>query len=322
MKVSDCHTRLRSFLFQVFRTYWHSLTLLGKAVPYFIMPRPPRPPSQLVANAPRADSDPRNRKTKITSVPRHKNAVAVSKINSFNNSLGSKQHASFNLPLLAKAIMTLALFAAAVSISRVEKAVRSYNAQVSSRKHSKSRERALRSKSVHGRPSFQVTIQNHAYRPRVVFFDSALLIPVAGNGDSYNSTAMVNNGLQPAIVFSIVMPRATLVVSTAAMDDEKMDETRYYHIGDSRDFPKMERRHWPVHDFDPHCVPSAKWQSTFYPVCNDIHAETDVRQALIDADLSLLSSKGFWRHAWRHQVGRENGTKTNQTSTTVWKTFK
>jgi serine/threonine protein kinase len=108
--------------------------------------------------------------------------------------------------------------------------------------------------------------------------------------------------------------------------EEFMDETRYYDRVDSKDTPGMERRRWPLHDFDPHCAPSAQWQTTFYPVCNEIHASLDFRQAIVDEQFALLSSKGFWRHAWRYDVDdkRSNTSRwTNATSpTTVWKTFK
>jgi Protein kinase domain len=108
--------------------------------------------------------------------------------------------------------------------------------------------------------------------------------------------------------------------------DEFTDETRYYDTVDSKDFPGMELRRWPLHDFDSHCTPSAHWQNTFYPVCNEIHASLDFRQAIIDEQFALLSSKGFWRHAWQYDVDdkRSNTRWTNTTSltTTVWKTFK
>jgi hypothetical protein len=58
----------------------------------------------------------------------------------------------------------------------------------------------------------------------------------------------------------------------------------------------------------------ADWQTTFYPVCNELHA-TDMPDSLVDTDLNLLSRKGFWRHAWQMDEG-------NQNTTTVWKTFK
>jgi serine/threonine protein kinase len=100
-----------------------------------------------------------------------------------------------------------------------------------------------------------------------------------------------------------------------------VDLTRYYQVADSKDHPTMERRKWPNHEFDPHCIPSAKWQSEFHPVCNDIHATVDIRQTLLSGELTLLSNKGFWRHAWRHNQ-TDNATGNNQSAVTVWKTFK
>jgi hypothetical protein len=76
--------------------------------------------------------------------------------------------------------------------------------------------------------------------------------------------------------------------NSSDMRDKFMDETRYYDRVDSMDTPGMEHRRWPLHDFDPHCVPSAQWQSMFYPVCNEIHAGLDFRQAIIDDHFALL----------------------------------
>lgn len=75
----------------------------------------------------------------------------------------------------------------------------------------------------------------------------------------------------------------------------------------------MERRYWPRHEVDPHCVPiDESWQSTFFPVCNEIHG-FDMVQQFEDERLSLISSKGYWRLPW----------KMNETDRLiVWKTFK
>lgn len=99
-------------------------------------------------------------------------------------------------------------------------------------------------------------------------------------------------------------------------DNEEMDATRFYDKGDSVDFPQMERRKWPQHEFDSDCEPVANWQSDFHPVCNEIHSLAAIRQSLIDEELSLLSNQGFWRHAWRHKERRGDSAPT------VWKTFK
>jgi hypothetical protein len=97
-------------------------------------------------------------------------------------------------------------------------------------------------------------------------------------------------------------------------DDSDDDVTRFYPTVDSQD-TSMERRIWPKHELDPHCEPMADWQTTFYPICNELHG-TDMTDSLVDDDLQLLSSKGFWRHAW--QMDGE----ANQNVTTVLKTFK
>jgi hypothetical protein len=89
------------------------------------------------------------------------------------------------------------------------------------------------------------------------------------------------------------------------------DATRFYPSVDSQD-TQMERRHFPRHEFDPHCEPMADWQKTFNPVCNQVHS-TNLHDSLVDDDFRLLSSQGYWRHAW--QMDEPNVT-------TVWKTFK
>jgi hypothetical protein len=119
------------------------------------------------------------------------------------------------------------------------------------------------------------------------------------------------------------------------------DPTRRYSRPDfsSRDDPAatMERRHWPVHELYPErCVPMSPWQSMSFPVCNLVH-EHSFREGLVasatnetgngdglekvnaghgQGRLELLSSKGFWRHAWKHEEADKAMT------TTVWRTFK
>mmetsp|Transcript_18239 Transcript_18239/g.37417 ORF Transcript_18239/g.37417 Transcript_18239/m.37417 type:complete len:635 (+) Transcript_18239:304-2208(+) len=51
------------------------------------------------------------------------------------------------------------------------------------------------------------------------------------------------------------------------------------------------------------CVPMADWQDTFHPTCNSIH-EMDVSLMLSERSFSLVSSKGFWRNAWKVNVTR------------------
>jgi hypothetical protein len=98
--------------------------------------------------------------------------------------------------------------------------------------------------------------------------------------------------------------------------DEDNDVTRFYPTVDSQD-TSMERRIWPQHELDLHCEPMADWQTTFYPVCNELHATASMTDSFIRDDLQLLSSKGFWRHAW--QMDHE---KANHNITTVLKTLK
>lgn len=129
-------------------------------------------------------------------------------------------------------------------------------------------------------------------RPRVVYLDDNA---VEWSRHSQTSSA--------TLVYQLV-PDRNISIS---------DITRFYANGDSADF-NMERRLWPKHEFDPHCVPMDDWQNTFHPVCNDMHA-SGIVDNLMDQSLSLLSAKGYWRHAWRHD---NNATNT----TTVWKTFK
>jgi len=133
--------------------------------------------------------------------------------------------------------------------------------------------------------------------------------------------------------------------NSALNDDETttrsryLDQTRLYggNTGlDSNDFVGMERRRWPLHEDDPdHCHPMHSWQSMSFPVCNTIHEQEPLGVALSSAKMSLLSSKGFWRHAWKQQESQSswpvdtNGTlhegMTNtvtETKTSVWRTFK
>lgn len=224
--------------------------------------------------------------------------------------------APFHLPLLAKALVSLALFAAAVSIRRMNPMVQYYYSTQQANVDDLTR--ALRSRVFHWRPSLEAVEQSYSFRPRVVFLDDGTQISMPADRDvleflerKINTSG--SNRFQPT-VYPIKL-RPSPDSSTASGEEEgEMDATRYYHIvADSRELPGMERRQWPRHEFDPNCEPSAKWQSSFYPVCNEIHAGADLRQVLIDGDFSLLSNKGFWRHAWRYDAGG---------ATTVWKTFK
>jgi len=103
------------------------------------------------------------------------------------------------------------------------------------------------------------------------------------------------------------------------------DPTRFYsQLDSSRDYPAMERRVWPHHEWsdqnnDEQCEPMHPWQSHFDPVCNVFH-EVSWYDELIEHHLDLLSSKGFWRDAWKHQTGTND--TSSSLSATVWRTFK
>jgi hypothetical protein len=103
-------------------------------------------------------------------------------------------------------------------------------------------------------------------------------------------------------------------------DDQEQEQdgnaTRSYPIVDSKDTSSthMEQRHWPQHESDPHCKPVSDWQTSFHPVCNDIHSQ-ELLGNIIDQRLKLLSAKGYWRLAWKYNNDQEK-------TTTVWKTFK
>jgi hypothetical protein len=105
------------------------------------------------------------------------------------------------------------------------------------------------------------------------------------------------------------------------------DPTRLYDQYDSTDLPTLERPKWPRHEFDPHCLPAASWQTTFHPTCNEIHSGADMKQVLVDGKLSLLSQKGYWRHAWLHhdenvRLYNSLEKEPNFPNKTVWKTLK
>lgn len=159
-------------------------------------------------------------------------------------------------------------------------------------------------KSSHLQVIFQETGNNyHSHpHPRIVFLDGNAWVPTIRD-------PRINNNLQ---MYPVQIRRIDITSKTK--EEEDLDPTRLYPVGNSEDFPTMERRLWPEHEFDRHCQPSAQWQSTFHPVCNDIHTVVNLHQGLIQQDVTLLSGKGFWRHAWKHEEASHN--------TTVWKTFK
>jgi hypothetical protein len=147
-----------------------------------------------------------------------------------------------------------------------------------------------------------------ARQPRTVFFTGTPWMKQARpTNHSHSHTSSSIRVYYPMKL----LPPALRRNDTNAHDD---DMTRFYPTVDSQD-TFMERRIWPQHELDPHCEPMADWQTTFYPVCNELHG-ADMPDSLVDDDLQLLSSKGFWRHAWQMD------DEANQNITTVLKTFK
>jgi hypothetical protein len=150
-----------------------------------------------------------------------------------------------------------------------------------------------------------------ARQPRTVFFTGTPWTKQArptNHSHSHTSSSSIR------VYYPMkLLPPAFRNNDTNAHDDD--DVTRFYPTVDSQD-TSMERRIWPQHELDPHCEPMADWQTTFYPICNELHG-TDMTDSLVDDDLQLLSSKGFWRHAWQMD------DEANQNITTVvLKTFK
>ncbi len=109
---------------------------------------------------------------------------------------------------------------------------------------------------------------------------------------------------------------------------EFTDVTQTYDYTDSSDHEgKMERRIFPQHENDDKCKPMAKWQSEFYPTCNEFHA-FDAPEALSERDFWILSRKGYWRYAWEVVENREkkwtdeSWKKYTHNSSIVLRTFK
>lgn len=206
--------------------------------------------------------------------------------------------------------MTIVVFAAIVSIGRIDRPMRLYTRVISSKDHGRTGSLTVRS---------LVSVHKKHYRPRVVFLDGSPWTLVSKADESPSN---VHHADPTQLRFR---PAEAKGVNKMESGDEgiEMDMTTLYDRGDSNDFPDMERRLWPGHEFDPDCEPMARWQSEFHPVCNDIHAVADLKSSLVNGDVSLLSNRGFWRHAWRHQAGGVNATlRDDPPATTVWKTFK
>jgi hypothetical protein len=224
-----------------------------------------------------------------------------------------KKRHFFTIPTTSKFVFGVILIAACVSIGRLQPIFDGLGGS----KNDFTTIRTLRESSS------SVQKENHR---RVVFLDCTA---------ERAATAAVQVRPRPPRSIAIDYPLPVRLVPNATMDHTTsraaMDDwTRFYPEGDSNDFPTMERRLWPKHEFDPHCIPMAKWQSEFYPVCNDIHANANLREAILSGQLSLLSNKGFWRHAWRFTSQPTKTLVDNVTASappptpevTVWKTFK
>jgi hypothetical protein len=211
------------------------------------------------------------------------------------------------LPFEAKIVAALVLFATTISISRTNNILMHFE--------------GLRSLQVDQATSRSV---HQSVRARIKFavisFPRVVLLNKSSswiNTVNYNASFKVLAKSQYTL-----MPKE----DRFEVDDDYMsDPTRQYDHTDSADLPSLERPKWPMHDFDPHCHPAAPWQSTFYPTCNEIHSGADLRQVLVNGDFSLLSHKGYWRHAWLHREATIASLKRSRTlpsSQTVWKTLK
>jgi hypothetical protein len=154
--------------------------------------------------------------------------------------------------------------------------------------------------------------------PRTVFFTGTpwMLPTNHSSNTSSSSSSSSSSSIRVYYPVKLVPPtfRTNDTNNTQDDDDDNDDVTRFYPTVDSQD-TSMERRVWPQHELDPHCEPMADWQTTFYPICNELHG-TDMKDVLFHDNLQLLSSKGFWRHAWQMD------DDANQNITTVLKTFK
>jgi hypothetical protein len=223
--------------------------------------------------------------------------------------IGNARNVSFRLSFEAKIVITLLLFATTVSISRTYSLLSNFDTSDGTRSLQID-QATSRSASRNVRVRIEFTMNSC---PRVI---------------SWNETSDWIVPLTHRSTFGVPAKNLYDTIDTHEVyidDDYITDPTRQYDQTDSADLPTLERPKWPKHDFDPHCQPAASWQSTFYPTCNEIHSGADLRQALIDGHFSLLSRKGYWRHAWLYQKEAiVNATMkiTLASSQTVWKTLK
>ena len=237
-----------------------------------------------------------NRHITITSSDNERCSIAVKMVS-------EEKHSYFHLPFEATTVMLFALLAAIITILKSNVIVLDYEHGL---RALRSESKIFRSRKDRSRNMF----------PYVVQWNISIDI-------DYNTT----KGF-PSLRSRYVHYPTKNVKFTVSIDDDDddafHDPTMIYDQSDSSDLPTMERKKWPDHDFDPNCKPSASWQSTFYPTCNEIHSNADMRQVMIDEEFTLLSSKGYWRHAWLHDVkGRSDQYMSNiPFKNTVWKTLK
>jgi hypothetical protein len=163
--------------------------------------------------------------------------------------------------------------------------------------------------------------------PRVVHVS-----PESWSNNNAGSSEATTPGIMSSLLRRLPVPSSTIKATsshvfplkprrtapTVALED---DPTRFYPDESSNDLPNMEVRRYPRHETDPNCEPiDPSWQSTFHPICNDMHASS-MMDNLKEESLTLLSAKGFWRLAWKQQ-DNYNKHDVHRNKTTVWKTFK
>lgn len=214
------------------------------------------------------------------------------------------QQTPFRLPFEAKIIASLVLFATTISVYRTSTLLRYFDAYYAGRSL-----QADQSSSTKLRVRLQKTWSTV---PRVVFLDE-------------NADWIFHQQNSATLHRSIVKIFDPIDMEGNDDTDEDLanDPTRRYDNNDSADLPTLERPNWPNHEFDPHCRPAASWQTTFHPTCNEIHSGADLKQVLTDGDFTMLSSKGYWRHAWLHHPKKNDMPYfSSPTSKAVWKMLK
>ena len=210
------------------------------------------------------------------------------------------QQKPFRLPFEAKIITSLVFFVIIISIYRTSNLLQHFDANYVARSL-QADQRSL--------TKVRVRLQHTgSTNPRVVFWEKNANWLMPPQRSSNLQRSMAKN------VDSVFKE-----YSDDADDDLSIDPTQQYDQNDSADLPTMERANWPNHEFDPHCLPAASWQTTFHPTCNEVHSGADWKQLLVDGEFTLLSRKGYWRHAWLHH---KESLLSIPSSKSVWKTLK